>query len=114
MDDHVHVRHRPRGGNGLLTVHLEWRVPRFAANCIISSSTCSHAIRSPAEPQQGSIHAHAGSGAIISAMIGATSGGVKKLAGGLATAFRELADQVLVAAADDVMPRRRSALSASH
>ena len=43
-----------------------------------------------------------GSGSMIRAMTKPTSGGRVELAGALAAAFGELADQVLVAAADDV------------
>ena len=54
------------------------RFPLLALRAnIFSSSTCSQAMSRPAEPQQGSYTLIPGSGSMISAMIRATSGGVK-------------------------------------
>ena len=101
VNNHVHVRHRPGARLVLLTVEPGRGVLFFERRHIFSCNTSSHLISRPAEPQQRSYMSMPGSGSMICAITIPTPPGYRTPRA-LAAALSELADQVFVAASDNV------------
>ena len=104
VDDHVHVRHGPGAGLVFLAVELERARSRLPRRRLIFSVERQLALdeqagRAAAWDRRRPCPAR---GSMMRAMIMPTSRGRVELAGALAAALGELADQVLVAAPDDV------------
>ena len=102
MDDHVHVGHRPRAGLIFLAIETQRRGIPLLARLQLFIEHEPALDKKPRRAAAWVINLHARLGVHDARHDEADLGRRVKLAGALAAALRKLADQILVAAADDI------------